>query len=105
MWKSININKQNIKAETGKAILIAMPNNSTYKGFVFWHTKKLVHEGRHSNAVSISYTDEFKFHLFKYGKGKFNVKEIIDIEDVGVEEFEEAFGVMNENISIGGIER
>lgn len=98
MWKNININKQNVKAETAKAVLIQMPHNSDYDGFCFWHPAKLVRTGRNSNAVSIGYTEEFTFKLIKYGKGKWNSKEIISKKTIDVEEFEEAFGVMDENI-------
>lgn len=99
MWKNININKQNIEAETGKAILIKMPNNSNYKGFMFWHPTKLVRDGRNKNAVSIGYNDEFTFDLKKLGNGKYNKMDVIDEIKISVEEFEEAFGVMDENIT------
>lgn len=99
MWKSININKQNIKAETGRAVLIACPHNSEYDGYYFWHPSKLVRDGRHNNAVSISYTDDFTFYLKKYGQGKYNSRELLDEIQLGYDELEEVFGVMDENIS------
>lgn len=97
-WKSIQINKQNIKVDTGKAMLIAMPHNSDYDGFCFWHPSKLVRTGKHSNALSVSYNDEFKFKLVKYGNGKWNSRDVIKEEEIDVEEFENAFNVMNENV-------
>lgn len=99
MWKNIQINKQNIKAETMKAVLIQMPHNSNYDGFSFWHPSKLVRTGYNSNALSIGYNDDFTFKLIKHGKGKYNSRDIIAEEVIGVEEFEEAFRVMNENIT------
>lgn len=99
MWKNININKQNIKTETANAVLFKMPHKSGYDGFVFWHPSKLVREGRHSNAVSIGYTDDFKFRLKKYGNGRFNSNEVIDEKEITAAEFEEAFGIMDDNIS------
>ena len=99
MWRTLNINKQNIKAETGKAVLIACPHNSEYDGFCFWHTSKLVCEGRNSNAIQIIYTEDFTFYLKKYGKGKYNSRDVIDEVQLGYDELEEIFGVMNENIS------
>ena len=99
MWKNININKQNIKADTYKAVLISMPKNSDYDGFSFWHPSKLVRDGRNSYAVSVGYTDDFKFKLVKYGKGKYNSRDIIAEIEIDAEEFEEAFGIMNENIT------
>lgn len=99
MWKTININKQNIRSETGKAVLIACPHNSDYDGYCFWHPSKLVRSGRHSNAVSISYTEDFTFYLKKYGKGKYNSREVLDEIQLGYDELEEVFGVMDANIS------
>lgn len=98
-WKDININTNQIKADTGKAVLIAMPHNSDYDGYVFWHTSKLIRNGRHSVAVSLGYADDFIFTLKKYGKGKYNSREIIDVKVLNVEEFENAFGVVDENIT------
>lgn len=99
MWRAININKQNIKAEMDKAVLIACPHNSEYDGFCFWHTSKLVREGRNSNTVQIIYTEDFTFYLKKYGKGKYNSRDVIDEVQLAYDELEEIFGVMNENIS------
>lgn len=99
MWKNININKQNIEAETGRAILIKMPNNSDYKGFMFWHPVKLARDGRNKNAVSIGYNDEFTFTLKKFRNVKYNKIDVIDEIKISVEEFEEAFRVMDENIT------
>lgn len=97
-WKNININKSNIKAETGSAVLISMPHNSYYDGYDFWISSKLVKRGRNSNAISIGYTDDFTFHLKKYGKGRWNSREVIDEKEISVEEFEEAFEEMDANI-------
>lgn len=99
MWKSININKHNIIVDTGKAVLIACPHNSEFDGYTFWHASKLVHEGRHKGAVSISYTDEFTFHLKKYGKGRYNYREVLDEIPLAADEIEEIFGVIDANIS------
>lgn len=98
-WKNKNINKQNIEVETAKAVLIKMPHNSDYDGYKFWHPTKLVRKGRNSNSVSISYNDEFTFNLKKYGNGKYNKREVIDEIEIDTEEFENAFNVMNENIT------
>lgn len=98
-WKNITINKQNIKGETEKAVLIAMPHNSRFDGFSFWHPKKLVREGCNSYAREIGYTDEWKFNLVKYGNGKYNKYDTIDSEQIDSQEFEIAFGVMSENLN------
>lgn len=98
MWKNININKNNIKVETERSYLIAMPHNSDYDGYQFWHPAKLVREGRHRAAISISYTDDFEFKLVKYGKGKWNSRDVIATTTISAEAFEAAFGITNENI-------
>lgn len=97
MWRSININKQNIKANTGNAILIACPHNSDYDGYCFWHSSKLVQQGRHSNAISISYNEDFVFRVKKY-RGK----QIVEQDELDYKDIEEIFSIMNENISAVG---
>lgn len=93
-WKNIEINKQNIETDTGKATLIKMPNKSKYAGYKFWHPSKLVRYGSNSYAKSIGYNDEFTFKLKKNGNGKYNKFEVIDEIEIDVEEFEEAFECM-----------
>lgn len=88
MWKNQSFNKQNIKVETLKAVLIQMPHKSKYDGFSFWHPSKLVRKGSHSYEVSIGYTDDFVFKLKKYGKGKWNSNEVIEEIEITAEEFE-----------------
>ena len=97
-WKNININKQNVEHQTGRAVLINMPNNSSYSGFKFWHPNKLVRQGRNKGSISIGYHDGFNFKLFKNGNGKYNKKEIIDSIEIDATEFEEELGVMDEGI-------
>lgn len=96
MWKNIEINLQNIETDTGKSTLIKMPKGSDYAGYKFWHPSKLVRYGSNSYARSIGYTDEFTFKLKKYGNGKYNKFDVIDEIEIGVEEFEEAFGCMKD---------
>lgn len=98
MWKNIQINKQNIKVETEKSILIKCPKNSRYDGYEFWHPSKLVRKGNHKGAVSIGYTDDFKFTLKKMGNGKYNFKDVIDTKEITINDFEIMFEVMSENI-------
>lgn len=98
MWKNLQINKQNIKTETAKAVLINCPKKSKYSGYSFWHPSKLVRSGKHSYAVSVGYTDEFEFRLKKYGGGKYNSRQILDEVTISAAEFVEMFGVMDENI-------
>lgn len=98
MWKNISVNINQIKTKTYGAILINCPHNSQYDGFSFWHPIKLVRDGKHSSSISIGYNEDFKFKLIKYGKGKYNSRDIIDEIEISVEEFEEMFEVENQNI-------
>ena len=95
MWRNLDINKNLIKAETGRAVLIALPHNSDYDGYAFWHPAKLVREGKHTAAVSIGYTEDFIFNLKKYGKEN----AVLDTTFLSYDELEDVFGVVNDNIS------
>lgn len=93
MWKNLEVNKNNIEYKTIKALLIKMPNKSEFKGYSFWHPAKLVREGRQTNLVNMAYTDEFVFHLKKYGQGRYNGKEVIDSVDITAEQMEQIFDI------------
>jgi hypothetical protein len=101
MWKKIFFNSLNIEAETEKSILIKMPNKSNYSGYKFWHPKKLVRkEGGKGYHLSFSFTDDFKFKIFKNGKGKYNYKNIIDEVELSSDEMFEEFEQVDESISL-----
>lgn len=93
-WKNINVNDNLIEKSTGKAVLIKMPKKSKYAGYTFWHPAKCVHEGRHSAAVSLGYTTDWKFSLKKTGKN-FNV---LDEAELTAEELEAEFATVDANI-------
>ena len=97
-WKSVNINLQNIKTETSKAFLFKCPKKSDYSGYCFWHPAKLVRAGRNDNAVKVSYNDEFRFNLKKYGNGRYNRFDVVDEIEINAKTFESMFGVMDSNI-------
>ena len=65
-WFKNRFHKNQIKHETDKAVLIAMPKNSAYNGYEFWHPSKVVKDDEKNNAIAtFSYTDEWVFKLFK----------------------------------------
>lgn len=92
-WKNLQINKNLIKYDTGKAVLIAMPHSSEYDGYKFWHPSKLVRPGSHAAAVTIGYTDEFVFRLKKYGNGRYNSREVLDEIPLAGDEMAAIFGI------------
>lgn len=98
LWKSININLNQIETTTDRAVLIKMPKSSGYADYHFWHPAKLVRRGRHSYAASISFTDEFTFKLFKNGKGKWNKFDVISEIELNAEQLRSAFETTDKNI-------
>lgn len=97
-WQAINFNAQNIEHETAKAVLIKMPNNSEWSGYKFWHPSKCVRTLSKGKGYfqSFSFSDNWEFKIFKTNKrGEKTVEETLSPEEMA-----EAFGVVNEQISI-----
>lgn len=91
-WHKVQFNVQNIVVDTGKAVLIQMPHKSEYDGFKFWHPSKLVRDaGGKGYFKTFSFTDDFKFKLLKYGKGRYNKYDVIDEIEIDCEEMMNAF--------------
>ena len=93
-WKNISINANLIHYDTGKATLIAMPHKSNYDGYKFWFLSKLVRSSHRIDAVSLGYTDEFTFRLFKDGKNRQRLDEV----ELTASEFEKEFETVSKNI-------
>lgn len=97
-WKSVNLCENQIKARTVKSVLVKMPLSSKDKGFLFWHPKKLVKESYYrGSSYELLYTDDFTFNIFKNGSGKTNKYEKIAEKSISVEDFEEAFKVVEDD--------
>lgn len=96
MWKSIEINIQNIETRIQKVTLIKMPSKSKYTGYKFWFPSKLIKKGSNNYSVTLCYTNEFKFALKKYGNGKYNKFKVIDEITISAVELEEIFECMED---------
>lgn len=91
-WIKCDLNAQNIKTKTEKAVLISMPHSSKFDGFQFWHPQKLVREvGGRGYFYTFSFTNEFEFKLKKMGQGRYNKFEVIDEKTISADEMIEAF--------------
>lgn len=100
VWEKIFIYSQNIKAESERAYLIQMPNKSSYKGWAFWHPKKLVRkQGGKGYLLAFSFTNEFIFKVILYGKGRYNSMSAVRREEISVDEMKEIFGVIDKNVN------
>lgn len=96
-WKSLLIESNLIETSTDKAVLIKMPSRSDYAGYMFWHPAKLVRTANRSNLRTVSYTDSFQITIKKYGNGKTNKNEVLSEKVITIQQFEEAFGVTNDD--------
>ncbi|WP_394265433.1 hypothetical protein [Bergeyella zoohelcum] len=77
-----------------------MPNRSQYKGYAFWHPKKLVRlQGGKGYHLTFSFTEDFEFRVILYGQGRFNGNTIIRQEYLTPNEMREAFGVVDKEIN------
>lgn len=97
-WKNINIMKTNVEVYTEKATLINMPKKGNYSGFSFWHPSKLIHRGRHAAALSLGYTDDFKFKLRRYKKDNKGQRFLDSEIEISAAELEIELETMDENI-------
>ena len=87
-WHKIIGNSNLIQFETERAYLIRLPKSE----LMFWHPKKLVRlSGKKSYKMTISYSDEFKFKVFRNGKGRFNFKEILEEKILSIDQWKEYF--------------
>ena len=93
MWKSLNVNKQNIKVENDKSTLITIPHSS----WSMWVSNSLIRNGDYKNTIALICKEDFTFRLVKYGKGKYNARTILESKIIGSSELEELLESMNLN--------
>lgn len=96
MWKSIEINIQNIETRIQKVALIKMPKKSKYADYKFWFPSKLIKKGSNNYSITLCYTNDFKFALKKYGNGKYNKFKVIDEITISAAELEEVLECMED---------
>jgi len=89
-WKKIYITKNHIKYETMRGALIKFPQNSKFKGYMFWYPLKLIWP--YKKIYYFIYTKNFEFKAFK-GEKEYR-KEVI----LGFDEIEEAFSEALEEV-------
>lgn len=72
-WHRCYVTNTDIVTKTSTSYLIKFSKNSTYSGFQFWVSAKLIKEGSY-----FIFNDTFKFNIFKNGKGEHNKYEKIE---------------------------
>lgn len=95
-YLNININRNQIKYSSGRAILIAMPHKSDYDGFTFWFPEKLVDEGRHDEAIRLCIPVSFNFNLRRTSPKTYKV---LDEAELNAYQLVEQFRQTDENIT------
>ena len=88
-WNGITIQESQIKTTTDKSVLVSMPRYGKYRGYTFWHPKKLVWECL--DMATIRYTDDFQFRLQKREKDTSGKWYTADEVTLSAEEMQAAF--------------
>jgi|GEM_PF-990694 len=100
MWHSIFFNSQSIQRESERSVLIKMPNRSSYNGYAFWHSKKLVREqGGKGYHLTFRFPNDYIFHVKLYGCGRYNSRDVINEVELTAREMMIEFGVVNESVN------
>jgi len=87
-WIQIKANSNLIQKETEKSVLIKLPKSE----LMFWHPIKCVRaNGKGGYLMTISFTEDFKFNLFRNGKGKTTSFTKIEEVEYTAKELQEAF--------------
>jgi len=82
-WNKLYFNKQNIERESERAVLIKLPSSSNYAGWMLWHPSKLIREeGGNGYFLSLSFTDDWSFRLFKNYKNKPNPEQMVEPKEI-----------------------
>jgi hypothetical protein len=83
-WQTVTANSNLIQHESDHSVLIKLPGSK----LKFWHPKKLVRQsGRGGYRITISFTGEWTFKVFRSGEGRFNRREILEEKQLSAAEF------------------
>lgn len=90
VWNNVTIPSNLYVCQSEKSYKFKLPRHSLYGGYSIWVSKKLIlfFEGDYI----LLYKDNFTFRIIKYGKGKYNWKDILDEKEISAEELAETFG-------------
>lgn len=99
-YLNININRNQIKYSSGRAILIAMPHKSDYDGYTFWFPERLTDEGRHDEALRLCIPVNFNFTLRRTSPKTYKV---LDEVELNAYQLVEQFRQTDDNITGAGV--
>lgn len=94
-WKRLSVWTNNKVAETEKACLFALPSDGELKGYRFWHNKKLCHETKNPKFMSLGYTADTEFRVFKQEKASDGKYITVDEKVMNGDQIKEAFKACN----------
>lgn len=101
-YLNININRNQVKLSTGRALLVKMPHNSDYDGFTFWFPQKLVDEGRHDEALRLVIPVGFSFTLKRISD---KTRAVLDEAELNAYQLVEQFRQTDESIQGADVAR
>ena len=83
-WNNVTIPSNLYVCQSEKSYKFKLPRHSLYGGYSIWVSKKLIlfFEGDYI----LLYKDNFTFRIIKYGKSKYNWKDILDEKEISAEE-------------------
>lgn len=87
-WIQIKANSNLIQTTTEKSVLIKLPKSE----LMFWHPAKCIRtNGKNGYLMTISFTEDFKFKVFRNGKGKTTSFTKIEEIEYTAKQLQEAF--------------
>lgn len=75
-WVNININKNQVKYDTGSASLIKLPNSDNK----IWVSNKCIREGVHRAALNVGFNEDWSYHAVRGKTIKFELSGLSAIE-------------------------